>query len=194
MSLPTNDGATLPLNDRAPMPLRKRILVLDAISFQGVWFTCVLSGAYGMPFLGVGAVGLYALLHTTLITKSTPQLMGSLLLICAGIIADVVLTQSSLLAYTNHNNAMPMPPVWIVCLWAALAFSMTGSLRWLAGRPLLGFALFGLSGALSYRAGIALGAAEAPISATATFATVFICFGLIGYAFGAGLIRLNRQT
>ncbi|MGB0920272.1 MAG: DUF2878 domain-containing protein [Alphaproteobacteria bacterium] len=186
--------ASLALPTRSQVPLRKRILLLDAVAFQGVWLACVLSGASGMPLIGLGALVLYAGLHRTIITKTFPRLGGALMLLLAGATADLVLTQSPILRYTFHNTGPLLPPLWILCLWTALAFSMTASLRWLNGRPVLAFILFGLSGALSYRAGIALGAAEITgLVGLSGFAVIYLCFGTIGSAFGAGLIQLQRH-
>lgn len=171
--------------------LSKRLLVLDVICFQLVWFSCVFSGVFGTPFLALAAVISYVIVHNKIITKIMPSLVGIVLLVIAGFIVDVTLTQSGLLRYENHGSFLP--PLWILSLWVALGFSMGGSLNWLNDRPLVAFCLFGLSGSLSYRAGSALGAAEIIGDPFVSFASIFFSFAAIGVMLSSGLISLRPK-
>lgn len=55
----------------------------------------------------------------------------------------------------------------------------------------MAFILFGVSGLLSYRAGIALGAAEIVSTQANAFFAIFECFALIGAMFRKGVFPIT---
>lgn len=166
-------------------------MVADFVGFQILWWACILGGAHQVFYPSIIAFVGYVAVHVLFITKRPPRWQGMILLGVSGVLADTLLIQSGILTYPGAGAGFMLTPLWIVILWLGLGFSAQASLSWLMGRPILAFALFGISGAMSYRAGIGFEAASMPISAEIGYPMIGLCFGVIGMALSSGKISLQ---
>ncbi len=131
--------------------------LINACSFQGGWFACVLGGA---PWaLAAGAI----LLPIHLALSARPQREAAVILICAsiGLVLDLCWQRTGLLSF--QGAAIGPLPVWLVVLWLLFATTLGHSLFWLQSRPGLAAVLGGGFGPLSYYAGLTLGAARSTL-------------------------------
>ncbi|MEN8722068.1 MAG: DUF2878 domain-containing protein [Alphaproteobacteria bacterium] len=170
-------------------------MVADFVGFQILWWACIYGGANHLLYPAIGAFLLYVAAHLFFISKVPPRWQGLVVLAIAGFVVDTLLTQAGILVYAR-SGAEPslLPPVWIIILWVGLGFSAQGSLSWLMGRPVIAFALFGLAGALSYRAGIAFEAAAMPIDPAIGYPLIALCFGAVGMALSSGKIKMAANA
>lgn len=134
--------------------------VLRLIAFQAGWFACVLGAARGVPGLGPGVVGLFALGH--LIARRRRWEREALLLAAAALVgyaADSALVLAGVLRFPPQAVLGGPSTLWMVALWVNLALTLNGPLGWLRGRYVLAALLGFCSGPLAYLAGAELGAA-----------------------------------
>ena len=137
-------------------------LLINLIAFQLGWLACVLGGAHGWPWLGVGAMGLVATLH--LATSATPGREAVLLVLvgCIGALWDGLLVRLGFLEYPSGIILPWLAPVWIIALWVGFATTLNVSLGWLRGRWYWALLFGALGGPLAYWAGMKLGGVRLP--------------------------------
>lgn len=136
-----------------------RILVYQ-VALQIVWWSCVLGGATGRPWLGLLVVVPWVAQHCW----RQPLVRAELGLVAVAalwaLLADALLIGVGGLRYTGTLPGVPLGPLWIVALWMAFATSVNVSFRWLRGRPVLA-AMLGLAGGVpAYVAGRRLGVVD----------------------------------
>lgn len=150
----TEPDATVRLDESSPGG--KRVLINFAI-FQICWLACVLSGAAGLPILGVAAVGAAAGYHLRAAVQPPRE---ALLLFCAGGIGmlwDGQLAGYGWLIYPSGMIHQWLAPTWIVAMWVSFATTLNVALRWLHGRFGLAAAFGAVGGPIAYWAGSKLG-------------------------------------
>ncbi|MGH8327504.1 MAG: DUF2878 domain-containing protein, partial [Steroidobacteraceae bacterium] len=132
---------------------RERIALWgNFLGYEFVWFAAVIGAGHGEAWPGVGA----ALLFATWQLATARERMLDLRLIAAALVLgtciDGVAEASGLIRYAAAARALPPggAPLWILALWVALALTLTRSLAWLRGRPLLGVILGAIGAPLSY--------------------------------------------
>lgn len=132
-------------------------VVLNFVIFQACWLACVMSGAGGMPILGIAAVAAAATYH--LRNARLPLREGMLLLAAAviGMLWDGQLAGYGWLIYPSGMFHQWLAPTWIIAMWVSFATTLNVSLRWLHGRFALAAAFGGMGGPLAYWAGTRLG-------------------------------------
>jgi len=143
-----------------PMNTTLTKIVPNFILFQIGWFSLVLSGAAGDPFIGLlVAIGII-LFHLWRSDSVMPEvyLLGFAMVI--GATWDSLLVALSLLDYTSGILIRNTAPYWIVALWALFATTINVSLRWLKFKYLIAALLGGVAGPLAYYGGSRLGALE----------------------------------
>lgn len=131
--------------------------LINFVLFQIGWFSSVLGGANGMPWLGPLAVLAVVAIHLRLAHRPLPELM--LLLGCATIGAafDSVLVANDLVGYSSGLFAASFAPYWIIAMYMSFATTLNVSLRWLRDRPLTAAVLGLVAGPLTYLGGAKLG-------------------------------------
>lgn len=127
---------------------------LNLILFQIGWFGCVLGASNGISLLGPGIVALSSL---QVLVRTHPRrefqfLCGALMM---GIVCDAFLISTQAIQFQNGNS---IAPVWMWALWANLALTFSGCMRWLRNRFFVGALLGAIGGPLCYLAGARLGA------------------------------------
>jgi hypothetical protein len=137
-------------------------LIINLVAFQVAWFACVLGGAHGLPWLGVGVVAIVAGLHLRL--SSNPG-RESVLLVLVGLIGavwDGLLVRFGFLEYPSGMILPWLAPVWIIAMWVSFATMLNVTLSWLKGRWYLATLFGAIGGPLAFFAGHRLGAVEFP--------------------------------
>lgn len=133
---------------------------LNALLFQGAWFSAVLGAAHGRPWEGTAAAA--AILGAQLALAADRR--GELVLVASaavlGFLFDSALVALGVFVPKEPLLPRPFSPPWMIVLWPNFAATLNGSLAWLRGR-VLPSALFGaVGGPLAYYAGARLGATE----------------------------------
>jgi hypothetical protein len=96
-----------------------------------------------------------------------------------GLLVDSLQKVTGLVVYAADFPALPLlAPAWIVAMWALFATAINSSLKWLHGRYGLAVLLGAVFGPLSYRAGVALGAASFPLGEWTSLAALAIIWGI----------------
>jgi hypothetical protein len=128
------------------------------VFFQAGWFACIIGAANEQVLWPVIACLLYLALHIWRSEHSNAELKLILKAVIFGVSADSLIAN---LGYLHFQDAWPSPylsPFWMWTLWALVASTISSSLFWLRGKPLLGAVLGAIAGPLSYEAGIRMGA------------------------------------
>lgn len=137
--------------------------LLNFAVFQAGWFACVLSGAEPDHVVPLAAAAVAVGLHLFVARSDTLREAAMIAAVAAGgACVDSALTTLGFLEFHPGAARLGVLPVWIVSLWAVFATTFNASLRWLAGRPWLAFALGAVGSPLSYRAGAAFDAVTIP--------------------------------
>jgi hypothetical protein len=125
---------------------------VNFLAYQAVWFAVVASAAHGHAPLGMAASAAFVIAQLGLSRNRAldARLMAAAAL--AGLIVDGTLGFSGWLRYASPEPAFPPhgAPLWILCLWAAFALTLTRSLAWLIRRPWLAAFMGALGGPLAY--------------------------------------------
>ena len=132
-------------------------VLINFLVFQAAWFACVMSGAAGLPAVGIGVVAAVVLLH---LVRARRPLSEAVLLAIAGAIGalwDGQLAGHGWLAYPSGMFAPWIAPNWIIAMWVAFATTLNVSLRWLHGRYGLAMLFGAVGGPLAFYAGERLG-------------------------------------
>ena len=134
--------------------------VAYAVAWQAAWFATVLPAAHGLPW-----VGLLAAVPVVLLAgwDRWPRVLHVIAVSLAiGIAVDAVLGLSGAAAYPGGVHDGRLSPPWMWVLWIELGLALDLCLGWLRRAWWLAPVFGAVGGALSYRAGVALGAMEAP--------------------------------
>ncbi len=137
-------------------------LLLNLILFQVAWFAAVLSGAQGVPVLGVAVAGAVAAYH---LWRARRPWAEAGLLLAAGVIGalwDGLLAGLGWLVYPSGVFAPWLAPSWMIAMWVSFATTLNVALRWLHGRYGLALVFGALGGPLAYFAGERLGGVVFP--------------------------------
>ncbi|EGV16062.1 DUF2878 domain-containing protein [Thiocapsa marina] len=137
-------------------------LAVNLIAFQIAWFACVLGGAHGWPWLGVGVAALVVALHLRLSDAPRREAMLLVLVGVIGAVWDGFLVRFGFLEYPSGMLLPWLAPVWIIAMWVAFATTLNVALSWLKGRWTLAVVLGAIGGPLAFYGGHKLGAVAFP--------------------------------
>jgi hypothetical protein len=126
--------------------------VINFVAYQAVWFAVVASAGRGRAALGVGAAVLFAAAQLALSRRRRSDLRLMAAAVSLGVVIDGALKFCGWLRYASPEPGFPPhgAPLWILCLWAAFALTLTRSLAWLMRRPWLAALLGAIGGPLAY--------------------------------------------
>ncbi len=123
-----------------------------------------MGAANGWPVAGLAAAVITIALHLVLSSNPLAQTKFIVFVTCVGLLVESTLTYAgftrfvTFLVSTAYSLPPPLPPVWLLAMWAAFATIVTVSLTWLQTKPILAFLLGAVGGPLAYIAGERLGA------------------------------------
>jgi apolipoprotein D and lipocalin family protein len=157
--------------------------VYNIVAYQIAWFACVLSAAYGVPWIGAAVAIAVVVVHIGLVDKRTAELKLIGAAVVVGLLVDTVLLRSEALRFVSGTWPEGFAPYWMLSLWAAFATTLNHSLRWVARRPLVATLLGAIGGPLAYLAGAKLGALHLEALQSA--------LPLIGVAWGIAMVALS---
>jgi hypothetical protein len=164
--------------------------VINFVAYQAVWFAVVASAAHERATLGMAAAALFAVVQLALSSRrlSDARLMAAAIFL--GVVIDGTFGFLGWLRYASPEPAFPRhgAPLWILCLWAAFALTLTRSLAWLMRQPWLAAFLGALGGPLAY-ASAARGFAAVELAPPAARA-----LGGLALGWGAALAVLAYVT
>ena len=134
--------------------------LVNFIAFQLGWFSCVLSAAKGLPWLGLIVVCLVVALHIRSSDKPRHEWQLLTLAVMSGLVFDSLLVSGGLVRYPSGMLFSNMAPYWILAMWALFATTLNVSMAWLKNSLVLASVMGAVFGPLSYLAGQRLGAIE----------------------------------
>lgn len=162
VSIDLRRAMTRPIDVKARKLKPMQRIILNLVVFQIAWLACVLGGAHGLPWLGVGVVAVVAALHLRLASAPARE---ALLLVLVGLLGglwDGLLMRYGFLEYPSGVILPWLAPVWIIAMWVAFATTLNVSLGWLKGRWYLATLLGAIGGPLAFYGGYKLGAVAFP--------------------------------
>ena len=138
--------------------------LINFVLFQVAWFAGILGASNQMSHLGVAIILLCLGIHFWRLPKQKIKNEALLVAKCLalGFVIDSSLVQTQLMTYASAGLIEGVSPAWMCLLWAALAITLNHSLAWLKKSYWLAAALGGITGPLSYLAGVKLGAGTMP--------------------------------
>lgn len=155
------------------------LLLINIVLFQCAWFSLVL----GYTTLGM-CITLGLFIHTALTsTQASKELLFCLLVVMFGVLADSILLQFDVYAFTasfDVNLGKDIIPLWLVALWLAFSLTLNRSLKWLVNMPWLLVIMMAVFGPLSYFAGSQLNPNQISINQELLAACV-IQWAVIGF-------------
>lgn len=130
---------------------------LNFVSFQLTWFACILGAATHHELLGI-LIGIIGVIFNL---RQSRQFRSELTLlfkgVTLGIFVDTMLIHLDLISFQTDFWKF-ISPVWMWVIWASLMTTLNSSMSWLKDRLVLSALLGAIMGALSYYAGVKLGA------------------------------------
>ena len=140
-----------------PAALTRRVFpdegVINFVAYQAVWFAVVASAAHRRADARHGGGRAFRQPCSLRSRAAAPSMCASWPRRCfLGVVVDGTLGVLGWLRYASPAPALPPhgAPLWILCLWASFALTLTRSLAWFMRRPWLGALLGALGGPLAY--------------------------------------------
>jgi hypothetical protein len=138
-----------------------KLIIFNIISFQTLWFACVLSAKPGLSLPVLMLVLFYTAAHLQWI-EGWHQALPLLLTALTGCLLDQTGYAMGWVNFAHHQTWSSYLPLWMIALWLSFACTLNVSLRWLQFRPWLAAILGGLLGPLAYMGAAALEAVVLP--------------------------------
>jgi len=155
----------------------------NMVAYQVAWFACVLSAAFGMPWIGAASALVVVAAHLTLIDRRAAELKLIGAAVIVGLVVDTALLRSGELRFVSSAWPEGFAPYWMLSLWAAFATTLNHSLRWVMRRPWVATLLGVIGGPLAYLAGAKLDALH--------LASLQTALPLIGVGWGIAMAALS---
>jgi hypothetical protein len=140
-------SAKLQLNKKSLLNIK---LIINAVSFQVVWFICVQGNNLNAALATIFMLSLHQLIFKINL-NIWPLLIAFSLL---GYLGDSVIAKLLLIEYSDNLN--PLAPLWLLSLWLSFATTLNYSMQWLFKTPYLIICIALFIVPLSYLAGINL--------------------------------------
>lgn len=167
--------------------------IINVGLYQLGWFSCILGGAWGHPFIGSFLALFLIAIHLMLAETRKTELMTILCACLLGIVIDSSQQALGVFSLQTDPAWQFWLPLWILVIWSQFATTLSFSLYWLSGRYLLA-ALFGmLGGPLAYWGGVRLGAAEFGANTLFSIITLSLVWTLVTPLLFWISARLNSQ-
>lgn len=142
------------------MPSSK-LVIFNFISFQLLWWACVLSAGTGCENALLCLIALLTLLHLHWV-EGWRQAVPLLFTAVTGCIFDQFVYGMGWVSFHNQPDAISYIPSWMIGLWLAFACTLNVSMRWLQHRLILAALLGAIFGPLAYAGAEKFGAVQLP--------------------------------
>jgi hypothetical protein len=131
-------------------------IIQNLLFFKAVWALSLFGVVIDMAWLGCVGLAIFLVWHAINSETASADFRVATCAVLIGMTLDTLYLRSGLIAYSGQFPWPELAPLWIAALWANLALTLNGCLRWLQDRLELA-ALFGLiCGPVSYAGAIAL--------------------------------------
>lgn len=124
------------------------------------WFACILSAAWGLPWLGALNALFVMAVHVVSARPRESELFLLLVACGMGALSESWLLQSGLVHYPNQVSVSMLAPYWIIMLWGLFGTMLNTALRWLRDEWFVQMLAGLVGGPLVYLGGSELGAFE----------------------------------
>lgn len=150
-------------------------MLINFSLFQAGWFSCVLGGAHGLPWIGPLAVAAVVAVHLTFAGRPSREFQLLVMASLMGLVADSLLVVAGWVSYPSGNWIPGFAPYWIIAMWALFATTLNLSMKWMRGRWAIAAIMGAVGGPLSYLAGSRLGAMkfEEPVAALVALSVIW---------------------
>ncbi|MCP4275302.1 MAG: DUF2878 domain-containing protein [Gammaproteobacteria bacterium] len=153
--------------------------LINLVFFQGVWFITVIGAAEGNTWYGIAGLSCFVCIHYLIAHTVKADLLLAAVAIFLGLIIETAVIQTGVLKYVHSITSTQFAPLWILILWANLALTLNGCLRWLQGRYMLAAILGAAGGPLTYFAGIKLGAATTTMAVATALGVIAVIYAIV---------------
>lgn len=161
----------------------KTALIINLVSYNALWFACILSGSSGYQWVSVLALAGVLALHFRFVSKQHKRdwvLVGAAA--AFGLLTDSLLSAAGYLSFHRTWPLLPawVNPVWMITLWAGFSTTLYVIFGWMRGRVWLMVLMGATGGPGAYYAGALMGALELNGS-------LWVALTLIGVQYGLAL-------
>jgi hypothetical protein len=146
-------------HEDAGSQLGRNEVVANLIFFKAVYALSLFGAASGIGWLGSAALVFFLAWHILNSETARADLIVAAIAVAIGFTVDSLYLRSGLIAYSGEVLWTGFAPLWIVALWANLALTLNGCLRWMQSRLALTAGLFLVLGPFGYFIGGQIGAA-----------------------------------
>lgn len=153
--------------------------LINLALFQGVWFITVIGAAEGNAWYGITGLSCFVCIHYLIAHTVKADFLLAAVAILLGLIIETTLIQTGVLNYLHSITSPQFAPLWILILWANLALTLNGCLRWLQGRYMLAALLGAMGGPLTYFGGMKLGAATTDLPVATTLGVIAVIYAFV---------------
>lgn len=159
--------------------------LLNIAIYQLVWFVAVIGGE-SLAWLALVLI----LVHFVLTPLPKTDLVLAVLVLIIGMVVDGTLRQSGFFVFAEDRFPIPL---WLGCIWIALATLFNHSLHWLKKRLVLAGLLGAIGGPIAYLAGGRLGVAEFSLSLPWSITVLALVWGLLvpGLVYLSGKVKVS---
>lgn len=147
-----------------------KLIIFNFVSFQLLWWACVLSAKPGLGLAVFLLVILFTLAHLQWV-ESWQQALPILITALLGCILDQLVYYNGWVSFEYRDSWAAYIPLWMMALWLAFACTLNVSMRWLQPKPMIAALLGGIFGPLAYLGTAKLGVIHLP-SPTSSLAWV----------------------
>ena len=163
-------------------------IAFNAIGFQLGWWLSVVGVMIDLPLLGPLYMVIFLGVHYSLFASNREMLL-ILIAGAGGTFVDGLYGRSGILRFESGYEHIWLAPLWITAMWTGFTATLNHALKWLKGRPVLGFVMGAIFGPLSYFSGEKLGVITVLWSWTSTSLILALVWGTAILA----LYQLNER-
>lgn len=154
-------------------------LLINIVSFQCVWLSCVMGAGRGFVWLGPLVLLVHLALHTRIAGAAfAGELRAGAIAALLGGVVDSAFAWGGLLEYASNPFGLAWAPPWMLALWVGFTTTLRHALRWLLPSLALQVVLGGLAGAFTYWIGERLHAFERLASPEVTYLAIGIAWAV----------------
>lgn len=135
-------------------------IIINAVLFQILWFSCVVGGAKELLWPSILAGIILATWQLQAKNRHQTDVCLILAALIMGLIIDTAWTVFGVLEFAGARVIDPIAPVWILILWVGFSLTVNHSMSWLNSKFYLPAAVGFIGGPMSYLAGLRLGAVD----------------------------------